>query len=103
MDINFTIFMGIFSGCIWLYALILAITKNYNLLPVRATVSVRPNDTKAYTFQLAKCIALTGSVPLLTGLSGLIHGLLAGFVFVFGLIFCLWLSTKLMKNQKTLK
>ena len=81
MDMNFTIFMGIFSGCIWLYALILAITKNYNLLPVRATVSVRPNDPK----------------------TGLIHGLLAGFVFGFGLIFCLWLSTKLMKNQKTLK
>ena len=51
----YTILMFVFSIALLLYAGLLALTKNYDLLPVRARISVNPKNKKAYTFQ--SCVA----------------------------------------------
>ena len=95
-----TILMFIFSLALLLYAGIMAVTKNYNMLPVRARVSVNPKDKKAYAFQLSKAIAVSAAVPALTGLTAIWSELAAGIVFVLALIVTLWIATKIMKNVK---
>lgn len=99
MDYGFTILMFIFSGGLLLYAALLALTKNYDMLPRRATVSVSPKNKKKYTVKLARAIALVAAVPALSGLTALWSGPLAAFVFVGGLVISLWLATKIVKNE----
>lgn len=60
MDHNFSILFLIFAAGILLYAAILAIAKDYNLLPYRAQVSVKPKNPNKYTVQLSKAVALAG-------------------------------------------
>ena len=72
MEHGSSILMFIFAGALLLYAGLMAVTKDYNLLPLRARVSVKPKDKKAYTFQLAKVIALVAAAPALGGLAGLL-------------------------------
>ena len=98
MDNGFSVLMFIFSGLILLYAAIMAITKDYNMLPFRARVSVKPKNPKAYAFQLSKVIALVAVVPALAGLAAYVHALLAVAVFVLGLVVTLWIGTKWMKD-----
>ena len=94
-----SILMFIFSAALLLYAGAMAVTKNYDILPRRATVSVKPKDKKAYTFQLSKVIALAAAVPALTGIAAVWSGLAAGAVFVIGLVVVLWLGTIIMKDH----
>ena len=63
MEYGFSILMFIFSGILLLYAGLMALTKNYDMLPVRARVSVKPKDKRAYAVQLAKVIALVAAAP----------------------------------------
>ena len=94
----FTILMLIFAGALLLYAALMALTKDYKILPVRARQSVKPKDPKKYTFQLSKVIALVSLAPALSGIVGIWSGIGAGIVFVAGLIVFIWLGTKIMKN-----
>ena len=94
----YTILMFVFSIALLLYAGLLALTKNYDLLPVRARISVNPKNKKAYTFQFSKTIAVAAAVPALTGLVAVWNGFAAGIVFILGLIAALWIATKIMKN-----
>ena len=96
----FTIFMLIFAGALLLYAALLGITKDYNLLPYRATNSVKPKNPKKYTAQLAKAVALTAAAPAACGIVGIWSGIGAGIAFVVVLIICLWFSTKIVKNEE---
>ena len=92
--------MLIFSAAILLYAALMAVTKDYNLIPIRARVSVKPKNKKKYTFQLSKAVAVAGVVPALTGVTAIWSGIGAGIVFVGGMILALWLGTKIMKGVK---
>ena len=96
----FTILMLIFSGALLLYAALLAITKDYNLLPYRATNSVKPKNPEKYTFQLAKAVALTAVAPAACGIVGRWSGVGAGITFVVMLVGTLWLSTKIVKDEE---
>ena len=98
MEHGFSILMLIFAGALLLYAGLMAVTKDYNLLPLRARVSVKPKDKKAYTFQLAKVIALVSAAPALGGLAGLWNGMTGAAVLVIGAVVCVWLGTKIMKK-----
>ena len=60
MDHNFSILFFIFAAAILLYAALLAITKDYRILPYRAQVPVNPKDPKSYMTQLSKVVALVG-------------------------------------------
>ncbi|MBR0145001.1 MAG: hypothetical protein IJM21_12595 [Clostridia bacterium] len=98
MDYGFSILMLIFAGAILLYAAVLALTKDYKMLPYRARNSVKPKDPKRYAFQLSKAIALTAAAPALCGLIAFWHPVPAVIVLIAGLVVCLWLATKIMKN-----
>ncbi len=94
----YSIFMLIFAGVILLYAWLMAITKDYNMLPIRARQSVKPKNPKRYAFQLSKVIALVSLAPALSGIVGIWSGIGAGIVFVAGLVLFIWLGTKIMKD-----
>ena len=74
MEQGFSILMFIFSGALLLYAVLLAITKDYDMLPRRGAVPVKPENRKEYTFQISKVIALTALAPAAGGLAGLYYG-----------------------------
>ena len=98
MDHNFSILFFIFAAAILLYAALLAITKDYRMLPYRTTVSVKPKDSKQYTFQLAKVVALVG-LAIGAGAAVALWNMAAGaIVMIAGTIASLWLGTKIVKN-----
>ena len=100
MEYGYSILMGIFAGALLLYAGLMALTKDYKMLPYRARTSVKPKNPKKYTAQLAKAVALTAAAPAACGIVGIWSGIGAGIAFVVVLIICLWFSTKIVKNEE---
>ncbi len=98
MEYGYSILMGIFAGAILLYAGLMALTRDYKLVPFRARQSVKPKDPKRYMAQLAKAVALAALAPALSALAGLWNMTAALIVLVGGLILFIWLGTKLMKG-----
>lgn len=98
MEYGYSILMGIFSAALIIYAAIMAVTKDYNMLPVRAQVAVKPKDPELYMSKLAKVIALTALAPALSALIGLWNGFLALIVLIGGTVFFLWLGTRIMAD-----
>ena len=98
MDQALSILLFVFSAALLLYAGLLAMTRDYNLLPRRGTVSVKPKDPKAYTAQLAKAIALTAAAPALGGLVALWNQGAGMLVMFAAFAVFLWLTTKITKN-----
>lgn len=92
------LFMMIFAVVILIYAALLAITKDYTMLPRRARVSVKPKNPKQYTVQLAKAVALIALAPICAAIVSVWNEVFAGIVFVAVLVLCLYLSTKIVKN-----
>jgi hypothetical protein len=99
MEHGYSILMGLFSAALLIYAALMAVTKDYDLLPYRAQVSVSPKDPELYMVKLAKCVALTALAPALSALVGLWNNLAAFVVLVAGIVFFLWLSVRIMKDQ----
>ena len=98
MEYAYSIFMGIFAGAILLYAGLMALTKDYKMLPYRARQSVKPKDPKKYAAQLAKVIALVALSPALSALTGLWNFTAAMVVLIGSMIVFIWLGTKIMKD-----
>ena len=100
MEYGYSVLMGIFAAALLLYAGLMALTKDYNMLPYRSRASVKPKDKKKYALQLAKVIALVALSPALSSLVGLWNISVAVTVlFAAGILF-IWLGTKLMRNVK---
>lgn len=98
MDHGFSILMFIFAAALLLYAAVLAITRNYKMLPYRAQISVKPKNPKGYTLQLAKVIALVGlSVAVGAGVT-LWNMLIGAIVILAGIIAAIWIGTKIVKD-----
>ena len=98
MEHAFSYLMLIFSGALLLYAGLMALTKDYKMLPYRATQSVKPKNPKRYMTQLAKVVALTALSPALGALAALVNPILAAVVMIGSLIFFLWLGTRIMRG-----
>ncbi len=98
MDTGFSVLMFCFSGALLLYAALLAVTKDYMLLPLRARISVKPKNSRAYAFQLSKGVAVAAIAPALGGLAGLWNVTAGLAVTAVSLIICLWLATKIVKR-----
>ena len=86
--------MFIFSGVLLIYAALLALTKDYRMLPYRARVSVKPKDPKGYTVKLAKSIAMAAASIALGAAAALWNGAVGAVVMVVGIIAVLWYSAK---------
>lgn len=98
MEYGYSILMGIFAAAILLYAGLMALTKDYKMLPFRARQSVKPKDPKKYTAQLAKVIALVSLSPALSALAGLWNMMAAMVVLIGSMAFFIWCGTKIMKG-----
>lgn len=98
MEYAYSILMGIFAAALLLYAGLMALTKDYNMLPYRSRQSVKPKNPKAYMTQLAKVVALVALAPALSAIAGLWSLLAALIVLLAGLVAFLWLGTKLMRG-----
>lgn len=91
----FSILMLCFSGALLLYAGLLALTKDYNLIP-RGYAS-RVKDKKTYAVNLAKVIALTAVPPAHCAIAALFNGVLAISVLVVEMVMALWIGSVIMK------
>lgn len=103
MENVYSIFMFIFSGVLLLYAALLALTKDYLLLPYRVKRAVKPmskKERKSHMIKLAKIIALVSVSPALSGTVGFWNIYVALFVLIAGTVAAIWLGTKLISTQK---
>ena len=100
MEQGFSIFMFIFAGAILVYAAIMAISKDYNMLPYRSRVSVKPKNPQKYMVQLAKIVALTAVAIAIGAAVALWNGLAGGIVMLAGVIAALWAGTKIIKKAE---
>lgn len=98
MDNALSILLFIFSGALFLYAALMAITKDYRILPVRSRVSVEPKNPRAYTAQFSKVIALVASAPAIGGLIALINQIAGLLVMLAVFIVTIWIGTKIIKK-----
>ena len=98
MEYGYSILMGIFAGLILIYAGLMALTKDYKMLPLRARVSVQPKDEKRYMKQLAKVVALVALAPALSALTGLWNMMAALIVLIVSAVVFIWLGTKIMRG-----
>ena len=98
MEYAYSILMAIFAGALLIYAGLMALTKDYKMLPLRSRQSVKPKDPKKYTFQLSKVIALVASAPALSAFVGLFSVVASVIVLILGIVFCIWIGTKIMKD-----
>lgn len=98
MEYAYSILMGIFAGALLLFAGLMALTKDYKMIPFRARQSVQPKDPKKYAFQLSKVIALVALSPALSALVGLWNAIAAVIVLIGSMILFIWLGTKIMKG-----
>ena len=98
MEYGYSVLMAIFSAGLLLYAGLMAIFRDYRMIPMRARVSVKPKNEKKYMAQLAKVIALVALSPALSALAGLWNPLAGLIVLILSAILFIWLGTKLMKN-----
>ena len=98
MEYGYSVLMAIFSAALLLYAGLMAIFRDYKMIPMRARVSVKPKNEKKYMAQLAKVIALVALSPALSALAGLWNPIAALIVLILSAILFIWLGTKLMKN-----
>lgn len=98
MEYGYSILMAIFSGAILFYAGLMALFKDYKILPLRARSSVKPKNEKVYMSHLAKVIALTSSAPALSALVGLWNMVAAFIVLIAAFIVSIWLGTKIMRG-----
>ena len=98
MEHVYSIITAVFSAAMFLYAGLMALTKDYKMIPYRSRQSVKPKDPKKYAFQLSKVLALVATAPAISALVGLLNVLVAVIVLFVGIIAAVWLGTKIMKN-----
>lgn len=100
MTYAYSILMAAFAAALLLYAGIMAITKDYKLLPFRSRQSVKPKNEKKYMTMLSKAVALTSAAPALSALVGLWSVFTAVFVLIAGFIVCIFFSTRIVRNEE---
>ena len=100
MDNGFSILMFIFAGALLLYAALMAITKDYNMLPFRARVSVKPKNPEKYMVQLAKIVALAAVMIAVGAAIALWNAAVGAVVMAIGVIAALWCGTKMIKKAE---
>ena len=95
---GFSIIMFIFAGVLLLYAALMAITKDYNMLPYRARQSVKPKNPEKYMVQLAKIVALVAVMIAVGAAVALWNNAAGAVVMLVGLVVALWGGTKIIKK-----
>ena len=101
MDQGFSILMLCFAAALLAYAALMAVTKDYRILPYRSRVSVKPKDPKRYMVQMAKTVTLV-SVSIAAGALVALWSLPVGAVVMLaGVIAAIWIGTKLITKVQS--
>ena len=98
MEYAYSVLMGCFAALLLIYAGLMALTKDYKILPFRSRQSVKPKDPKRYMTGLSKVISLVSLSPALSALAGLFSKVVAVIVLIGSMIIFIWLGTKIMKG-----
>ncbi len=98
MEYGYSVLMAAFSAALLLYAGLMALFKDYKMLPMRARVSVKPKDEKRYMLRLAKMIALAAASPALSALIGLWNVPAAFVVLLVSAVLLIWLGTRIKEK-----
>lgn len=98
MDYAYSVLMGCFSAAILIYAGLMALTKDYKMLPIRSRQSVKPKDPKRYMTRLSKVVALVALSPALSSLVGLCNTTVAFIVLIATMIIFIVIGTRFMKD-----
>ena len=91
-----SILMFCFSGALLLYAGLLALTKDYTMIP--RNYAVKPKDPKAYAVAFAKMMALVALAPLGSGIYAQFNPALGLAALGVGLVICIWAGTRFFRN-----
>lgn len=97
METGFSILMLCFAGMILIYALLLGLTKDLNMIPYRQRHAAKVTDKKAHAVKIAKILAITAAAPALGGLAGFISPAAGGIVIIAALPLCIWAGVKFVK------
>ena len=100
MENGYSVIMLIFSGALLLYAGLMALTKDYTLLPLRVRRAVKPKNRKQYVVMLSKIIALVATAPVLSAVVGFWNIWAALVVLVAGTAAAIWLGIRLTKHEE---
>lgn len=105
MDKAYSILMFCFSACLFLYAGLLALTRDVGLVP--KTYAAKIKNKKEYAKGIAKVVALTALAPLISGVVALFGDmdrmvLPALLVLIAGFIVFIYLGVKRMKKHQDL-
>ncbi|MBR2256995.1 MAG: hypothetical protein IJ899_06530 [Blautia sp.] len=100
MEQGFSILMFIFAGALLLYAGLMALIKDYKMLPYRARQSVKPKNPKKYMVQLAKIVALVAAMIAAGAAVALWNGAVGAVVIVVDVVAALWCGTKIIKKAE---
>ena len=96
MEYAFSIMMFAFGGALLLYAGLLALIKDYKLIPKNHTAKI--TDGKKYAVTFARTIAIVAIAPIVSGLVGLFCiGWLNAVVAVVSFIACIVIGVKTFK------
>lgn len=96
MEYAYSIVMAAFAAGLILFGGLMALTRDYKMLPYRSRASVKPKDPKRYARQLGKVILLVSLSPALSALVGLWNIPAAAVVLIASMVFLIWRGTKLM-------
>ena len=100
MDNGFPILMLLFAGALLLYAALMAVKKDYNMLPYRATQSFKPKHPEKYMVQLAKIVSLVAVMIAVGALIALWNAAIGAIVMVVGVVVAIWCGTKIIKKAE---
>ena len=90
-----SILMFAFSGGLLLYAALLYLSKDVNMIP--RSYAAKIADKRRYATQFAKVIALVALAPAYGGIVGLFSTLWGLIAMIAQMILAIFLGTKLMK------
>ncbi|MBO4535460.1 MAG: hypothetical protein J5755_05935 [Clostridia bacterium] len=100
MEYVYTIVMACLAGGLLLYAGMMALFKNYKLLPLRSRQSVKPKDPRKYMTQLAKVVALVAVAPAVSAVIGIWSIIAAVVVLVAGIVLVCVFAGRIMKKAE---
>ena len=93
----FSILMFCFSGAILLYAGLLALTKDYQLIPRGHATD--PKDKRAYAAAFARVMAVVALAPLSGGIYGLFNVTLGFVALLVSFPVCIWIGVRLFHRS----
>ncbi len=91
----FSILMFCFSGMLFLYAVLLFVTRDYKLIP--RNYAAKAGNKKAYARKMAEIVALVAVAPAHCGYVALFSTGWSVVVLIVEMILAIWAGTKIME------